>query len=1195
MNFKTIELNGFKSFADKIDIKFDKGITAIVGPNGCGKSNVADAIRWVLGEQSAKSLRGGTMQDVIFNGTQLRRSQSYCEVSLFFDNSEKMFDIEYNEVIFTRKLYRSGESEYMINRQPCRLKDIVGHLHTVGIGKEGYSIIGQNKIAEIMNAKPDERRSIFEEATGIAVFKAKKAEIERKLLNSGENLARYKDIFGEVERQLAPLAKQAESARTYMRLAEDLKSHEVNTYLYKFDNAESVKEKISLKLQSITEDLDDKRDEQLKIQKEYESGQIRRSQMDTLLYQLQEKLREREVSSEKQQGESKVYYEKRSALKSEALRLSQEIALNEAKIDAIDEQNETLTKEIADLERQSEVKTKELARISEELSEVTEKVAIYERAAELSREQVMSSMEDLAQMKESVGSLSAEKQAAIERQDEIAERIVALETKRSKLLEERQELNVRSGEIDARSGEIKEEIAALETQMNAVELKIAETDVKINAENTRAVTLEANERMLSAMKDAYDGYNGSVKRLMTAAKDNNSLNDKIKGVIADIIKTEQNYETAIETAVGGAMQNIVTATPDDARYLIEYLKQTKGGMVTFLPVSSVKPRMENPTVLQALREKGAVGSAHTLVKYDRYYDNIVKFLLGNTVVCDNIANAVEISKKYRNAFKIVTLEGDVINPSGSMTGGYRKGEAASFLANERRLAQVAADLKDSTEKLDGLRLHKSGLEKNKQQISAKIAALTSENSANAQELVAIKSKTDMGFKTESEILTEYEGYKKSGEIIAERLNKILNDFTATYEGSEKVNKLKSDAKSEMEKNKSEYDSLKSRQGELSTEYSQMNMDLNTMGMTVKSNRAEIERIKTEREQSLIRIEEAGKEIEEKERLAEEFKNAALAVALSPEEMSEINSEKERIKNLNDEKSELTEQLNALDNKKTMLTEEIERLTEKKHGEELALSKVDIELENMRERIWEEYQATYEDSQSLRIEDYNVVEGKTHINRIKKEMSALGNINYNAIEDYTALEERHKDMIVQKEDLEKAHADLITILGELRNEMQNQFDEGFEKINENFKRTFKELFGGGRAELQMDYSDCEDPLQAGVEIVAEPPGKKLQKISLLSGGEQALTAIAILFAILKLRAMPFCVLDEIEAALDEANVDRFARYLKNFSKETQFIVITHRKPTMELADALYGVTMEEKGVSRMVSVKLSDIGTKLNIA
>jgi chromosome segregation protein len=1186
---------GFKSFADKLEIKFDKGVTCIVGPNGCGKSNVADAIRWVLGEQSAKSLRGGNMQDVIFNGTQMRKSLSYCEVSLIFDNTEKLFDIEYNEVIFTRKLYRSGESEYLINRQNCRLKDIVRLLHGVGIGKDGYSIIGQNKISEIMNSKPDERRSIFEEATGIAVFKAKKAEIERKLANSTENLERYFDIMTEVEHQLAPLSKQAENARQYFNFAEQLKSHEINTYLFKYDNAAAVKNKINLKLAGITDEIEDKKSELLKTQKNYENGFSKQQNMDNELYDMQEKLRDKEVSLEKQQGQSKVYFERISALNSDIFRNEDEVKNGKLRIEQIEAEKTQKNAKIVEINAENIKIADELIKINSELNEVSEQVAIFERAAELSQERMINSIENLAEIKSNATSLTAEKDVISERQNEIIQKMTDLNNKREIIAKEIENLNQELEQLLQEQQDYKQKITDCNDSIYAINQEIHDIENKIYSENSRNATLEANQRMLIGLKESFEGYNYSVKRLMTASKDDNQLSLKIKGVIADIIKTEQKYETAIETAIGGAMQNVVTANPDDARFLIEYLKRTRGGTVTFLPVSSVRPRYEQNQIKNALSENGVIGLANEIVKFNSYYENIVRFLLGNTLICDNIANAVNISKKYLNAFKIVTLEGDIINPSGSMTGGYKKQEAASLLSNDRKISQVEIDLKTSNDQLVKLKAEKSNKEQLKQNTIKRLEDYTNFYHSSMQKAVAVNAKIDSNKLIDIDLLNELTNYGKSSDIIKTRLNKLMNKFNSTFEGTEKAQKLKSDVTSEMEKNKTDYENLKSRQKTLSEKSSKYHLDINTYNITKQNFTADIERITKEKEELLQKIKQLVYENEGKQFSINELKLAAEKVSLSPEELDEINSARMRIKNISEEKKELNNTLTELDNQKTALTEQISKLNEKKYSDELALSKVDSELDMMRERIWEEYQATYEGSQNLRIEEYNAAQGKTEISKLKKQITDLGSINYNAIEDYNALNLRHEEMLIQKEDMDKAHKDLSTVLLELRGEMQKQFDEGFVKINENFKKTFKELFGGGKAELQMDYTDCLDPLMAGVEIVAEPPGKKLQKISLLSGGEQALTAIAILFAILKLRAMPFCVLDEIEAALDEANVERFAKYLKNFSLETQFIVITHRKPTMELADSLYGVTMEEKGVSRMVSVKLSDIENQLDIA
>ena len=1188
MYLKALEVQGFKSFPDKTVLNFGEDITAIVGPNGSGKSNISDAIRWVMGEQSAKTLRGGSMQDVIFSGTQDRKSLSYCEVSLFFDNSNKMFSLDYNEVIITRKLFRSGESEYYINKQPARLRDIVNLLHECGIGKEGYTIIGQGKVQEIMSAKPEDRRAIFEEATGIAKFKTEKNESERKLLRTRENLLRFNDIMAELENQLGPLERQAEKARQFRDLSEELKRHEINTFISKFENVAVEKDKINVKIAGINEETALREKESAETQAEYDRILKEIESADARLKSLNDELLEKSLSIEKSEGAAKQYNLRVSFFRSEIARAEEEItkresacAENERAVAENKRRAEELKKQIFRTEKQRDALAAEIVTLSAKLSE-------GENRAEENQRRVLESMESLSDLNRNAGSLAAQKSALSDTKEEVSVTLSSLEYKRNELFSGKEKLDADISELDKTIYELKGKIAEKEDAVRDYNERTAQIDNAVFNLNSNLTMLTAKENFIVGMRESYEGYAPAVKRLLLDAKQDKAVGSRIKGVVASLIKTEAKYDVAMETALGAAAQNIVTADTEDAKYLIEYLKRVRGGRVTFLPVSSVKPRTEHESISRALREKGALGVANKLVKYDAYFENIVSNLLGNTLIADNIENATAIANKFRFAFKIVTLEGDVFSPQGSMTGGSRRQDLPNLLAGDRQVDEIREKIAAKRKEMDELKEKKAVLEKQRDDATEELSYLNDMYQARRQELMLLREKFSG---VETALMENNKSYEDAiGRM--ERIEATLAGIEKAYEevqsGGEKLQAEKSSAGEEAAKRREEYEALRRAIAEKNDESTRLQLELADCRAGVEKAESEIVRLNGEIAAAVRENEKAKEENANKEEIIEQLKRDAEKVALSEEEQKYVGSLRERIAGVEESKNVLRENQAKADERKAQLLDELSALADKRHVQELALTKIDTDIEYYGQRISEEYGETYESSLRYREENYDAREGEQEIVRLKRRINSLGAVNPNAIDDYAQVKERYDEMNVQREDLTKAEADIVKAIDTLKKEMLSQFNAGFTKINENFMRIFKELFGGGRAMLELDYEGVEDPLDAGVNIIAEPPGKKLQKLSLLSGGEQALTAIAILFSILRLRPMPFCVLDEIEAALDEANVDRFARYLKKFSDDTQFIVITHRKPTMELADALFGVTMQEKGVSKLVSVKLSDI-------
>ncbi|MBQ9481071.1 MAG: chromosome segregation protein SMC [Clostridia bacterium] len=1190
MNFTKIEIIGFKSFANKTEIRFDHGITGIVGPNGCGKSNVADAVRWVLGEQSPKTLRGSSMQDVIFNGTQSRKSLSYCEVSLFFDNSTGIFKSEeYTEVILTRKLYRSGESEYYINKKPRRLKDIVNLLHECGLSKEGYTIIGQNKVTEILSSKPEDRRAIFEEAVGIAKTKAQRQETERKLQKTQDNITRFSDMCMDLERQLAPLSRQAETARTYNAYAEELKKHEVNSYLYKVENAAGEKSAIQTRLQGITEDLEVKNADYAAAEKLYADSMDSVGKSDEIIKSLNDEILEKTVGLETQKGNVKLTGQKVEFFSGEIDRLKNQNNENQNKINELSSGLAEKKSFALKAENEKEALTDRVNRLGEKLVTLMTEINEKESEAKDDTNQVIASLQSLTDIKSSLSSLEAEQSVISTHQKETLDKVEELKNKLTQHNNEKLVLTESISSVNKAISSLNDEIEASANGVRVTNEKLFDINNKLSKYNNSITTLEANERFYRGLKDSFEGYQEAVRRLMGESKENKEVGKRIKNVVASIVHTERQYEVAIEIAMGNAIQFIVTANEDDAAYLIEYLKKNGWGRATFLPVSAVKYRPDSAETLSALKDKGALGMAAKLVKYDPYYEPIIRYLLGNTLVCDTLDNAKTIAKKYRFAFKIVTLDGDVLSPQGTMTGGSRKQNSSNLLSIDGKVEAIRKDLEAYKVEYDAANKRKAQYEKTLAGLNADLAAMNADLNEKKQALGVLKEKLTQCESAIAETEKEIDAYRDALKEINTRLDEIKRQTTFAEDNMLRAERRKNESSARISNVNNE--ELKKERDKLIEENTSCQTRLATLKSELTANSAEISRLTDEITALRNSIRENDATISANTDIIKKLKADMEQIVLSSEEQQVVGALREKLAKAEAKKEQLQRNIERANNMRAMLNTEISQLSADKIKEEYNLEKVDTDLRYSAEKLMEDYNLTYEDCLELKIEGYDIKTSASEIEKIKRKIRGLGPINNNAIEDYEAINSIYQDNILQKQDLEKGADDLRKGIQALTDEMTEKFNGGFEVIRANFRKIFKELFGGGSADLLLDYEGCDDPLDAGVEIVAEPPGKKLQKISLLSGGEMALTAIAILFAILRLCPMPFCVLDEIEAALDEANVERFARYLKNFSADTQFIVITHKKVTMELADALFGVTMQEKGVSSIVSVELADVANE----
>lgn len=1204
MNFKRIEIVGFKSFADKTVIDFDGGITAIVGPNGCGKSNVADSIRWVLGEQSSKLLRGSNMQDVIFAGTENRKSLSYAEVTMVLDNSDRTLNIDYNEVALTRKLYRSGESEYLINNTPCRLKDIIDVLHDSGMGRDGYSIIGQGKVDEIVNSKPENRRVIFEEAAGIAKFKAKKIEASRKLERTRENLNRLRDILSEIERQLTPLKHQAENAKKYLILKETLKKAEINNYIYQYDNASANKEEIEIRIKGIEEEMDLRNHDLEVVVKNYNESFDKMNNIDKDINALYQKMIDLKVNLEKSSTEIQVFNEKLNAINQDKERISIELR----------NYNENLTNYKTNLENKLFRKQQNIERIEKLNNEsevvrskylsIVDELTKSEDLSEQNQKDMFNALDKLSDYKAERSKLATEKELLNEKLNTLN---INVDTQKQKVLDLAKQINVSQiciENLNKEKNSVKEKVSFNLSKYNENILKSRNLEEQLLVLHNSIATLESRKKLLIDLEKDYEGFNNTVKNILKQSETNIALKQKFVGVVANLIQVPEKYETAIEMALGNAYQNIVTENENNANDIINFLKQNNLGRATFLPITSLKARRIDDKYLSKLNINGCFGIASKLIKFDEKVRNIFESLLGATVIVNDMPLAISLAKECNFSFKIVTLDGDIINPAGSISGGSKKNSVSNLLGRAREIEEIdknltklSVDLQQSSKLKDILTNSNEEYQNSIKDLNNSLHNFELDIATENEKLTTLISKQN----DENTSLNNYKAEINTTNTTLIELDSKLIELDAIIKS---VDTNRTNTTNSINQTQMQFSNLKQERDNYNEKITQIKVEIAQISSENLSLCEEEDRINNEIENVTLKIQESEDNLN-KLLKQEESVNLKIESSKNNENYKKIEKQIEEVKNklsgLDEYKANLQLKIKELEEDRVNFTTMLTKLQNKKANEELNYAKIDTELENMQERVWDEYELTYSSALEYKIENYDLTNGMIEANKTKREIDKLGYVNVNAIEESVALDERYTTLTEQVEDLTKAEEDTSKVIRELNSEMVNRFTTEFEKINNNFKRVFKELFGGGRAELILvkpepdensEGSKVCDILEAGVDIVAEPPGKSLKHLTLLSGGEKALTAIAILFAILKLKPMPFCLLDEIEAALDDANVGRFAKYLKRFSDETQFIVITHRKPTMELADRLYGVTMQEKGVSKIVSVKLSEVEDNL---
>ncbi len=1179
MYLKSIEVQGFKSFANKIVFEFHNGITGIVGPNGSGKSNVADAVRWVLGEQRIKQLRGASMQDVIFSGTETRKPQGFAYVAITLDNSDHQLAIDYDQVTVARRIYRSGESEYLINGSACRLKDINELFYDTGIGKEGYSIIGQGQIDKILSGKPEERRELFDEAAGIVKFKRRKVIAQKKLEDEKQNLVRVSDILSELEKQVGPLARQSETAREYLRLKEELKAYEVNVFLTETQDIKVQLKETEDNTAIVSGDLARTKEAADQIRITYE-------ELSQVLKDLEEKLEESRSAVAKAnmdkgglEGRVNVLLEQINTermneehINARKRAISQELEQRQGQLNQYKEEHRQLSGQVgAEKTRQEEAQ--------ETLRQADEGIMLLDRGIEEGKNRIILTMNEKASLTARQQRYEAMMEQVQVRRAEVAQKLLKSKSDQSvqeehKKAEEGKLAQVEEAiqDLTFKQGSGEEHIAHLEGEVRRLNRNLNDKQQEYHKDSTKLESLRN-------LAERYEGYGNSIRRVMELK----SRVPGIHGVVADIITTKKEYETAIETALGGSIQNIVTDTETTAKQLIEYLKKNKYGRATFLPLTSVGLK-GGFSQEKALHEPGVLGLASQLVVADERYKGLIGYLLGRVVVADNIDNAIALSRKYQYSLRIVTLDGELLSAGGSMTGGAFK-NASNLLGRKREIEELerrcekalkAAELlqQELVMNEEQLKQQKEELEQLKQQ---KQTAFLEQNTIRMN-LSQLDDKIQEIEESSRDMVLE-------NTHLEEQIREIGRNQKELAAGVSKMEEQNLQEEKQIETLSSRLEEAKARREELARQLSALQLESANLQQKYEFIQENMRRVRGEmdkQEEELSQLEGSGEvssqAIEEK---LHEIERIKTEIGQLTEKASDLEQEGLGLARTRDEKTgeqkQLFDRREELSGRMSRLDKELFRLQSQKE-------KLDERLDRHVEYMWSEYELTPTGAEKLRNPQWTSLgEMKRRAGELKESIRGLGNVNVNAIEDYKEVSERYEFMRTQHEDLVKAEETLMGIIEELDTGMRRQFEEKFKEIRREFDQVFKELFGGGHGQLEL--VDGEDILEAGIQIISQPPGKKLQNMMQLSGGEKALTAIALLFAIQNLKPSPFCLLDEIEAALDDSNVDRFAGYLHKLTRNTQFIVITHRRGTMVSADRLYGITMQEKGVSTLVSVNL----------
>lgn len=1187
MYLKSVDIQGFKSFAEKVSLGFGSGITSIVGPNGSGKSNIADAVRWVLGEQSAKTLRGSKMEDVIFSGTEHRKPLGFSEVSLTIDNSDGKLPLEYNEVTVTRRVFRSGESEFFINKSACRLKDIQELFMDTGIGKDGYSVISQGRVDDILSNRSEDRRNIFEEASGIMKYKTRKTQAERKLDATKQNLVRINDIINELQIQLEPLREQSETAKKYLDFREMLKEIEVNLYIMSIAKYREKLSEYDSQINTINGNISD---ENMALEK-IKSGTREKSQELSGLEEKLESARKHfydlEGDIEKCESEIKVNNEKINSLLSGIGRSDEEITETKVKLDEIAEENEKKLLKLNYLNGEFEKYTVKLLKYEADMEALLSTLGSAEREVEKMSSEVDEKNELLSDMKIRINSASMQIDALEKRSKEIESEVYKskIEAEREKM--QREDLTELLYKTRKNIKELSESLELMNKSKSIDETNLSSMRTRQNNLKSELQVKQQRAEMLEEMENRMEGYSRSVKSILAVSGSGIMAGKGICGALGQLIKVDKEYETALEMVLGGALQNIVTDDEENAKQAIEYLKKNRLGRATFLPVTAVKARsLDDNTHNRLNNENGFINAASELVKCDEKYKGIVANLLGTTAVVNNIDAGIRIAKSFSYKFRIVTLEGDVINTSGAMTGGSTESSATGILGRKREIeslktvlvalkseyVQITGDIENLVKKINitNKSIEEAGTElKNNELIKIRDE---SHAASIDEDIEKLNAKADM---------LEQESVQ-----LARQKGAITSELAICAKEAEEIQSAISKIKTTISENQEKQKEGRSQRDALHADITDHKISVNSIKENIDAVKEMMEKLSQDKELLISQVDKkqysSTKAYEQIETLKEKNDAVREVIKKHIEEKSGKTFEIEKYnvarKVFTEEQESDTEKIEEKNNNILILKDEIAKA-------EVRKAKIEAETDAVQNKLWDDYELTYSNAMAYKKEIGSITSTQKRVDELKMNIRELGPINIAAIEDYSKTKERHGFMTAQRDDMQSAEGKLQDIIIEMTSIMKKQFLQQFNLINRNFNTVFKELFDGGTAELIL--SDTANLLESPIEIEVQPPGKKLQNMMLLSGGERALTAIALVFAILRLNPAPFCVLDEIEAALDDSNVYKFADYLKKYSKESQFVMITHRKGTMEVSDTIYGVTMEERGISKVVSMKMEE--------
>ncbi len=1181
MYLKSIEVQGFKSFAKKIKFEFHNGITGIVGPNGSGKSNVADAVRWVLGEQKVKQLRGASMQDVIFAGTENRKAQSYAYVSITLDNSDRKLPVDFEEVTIARRIYRSGESEYLINGTNCRLRDIHELFYDTGIGKEGYSIIGQDQVSKILSGKPEERRELFDEAAGIVKFKRRKEQALKKLDQEQQNLVRVKDILSELEHQVGPLERQSEKAKIYLSKKSELKNLDIAMFLQEHERLQTNLEDVESKIKIVTSDLQDIKDQNSSAKKEYEEIEVEIENLEKSIEEGRNRITNSSVLAGQLDGEIKVLRERIHSAKDneahlqkrkEAVQLEIDEKEEELKI-VIDHKNE-MDERVAEIEKTKQDAAFILTSLESNIEEINQKI-------EDGKNLIIRELNERATIKSKMGRFDTMTEQVNIRKAELNSKILMYKSEESSQEDKIKILQEEFHFITEKIANNNTSLQDMEEKLHIVNGSIRDNEEKKAQLQTQFHQEKSKLEAISNLTERYDGYGHSVKAVMERKNEVSGL----IGVVADIIQVDKKYETAIEIALGGNIQNIVTDNEQTAKEMIQFLKQTKGGRATFLPLTQITDPQDFKTP-EVLNEKGVIGLADSLVSIDEKYQDVAKAMLGRIVCVDTFDHASAIAKKYSNGIRMVTIEGELFVPGGAISGGRFKNNS-NLLGRRREIEELTKQVNLTSEQIKELVLSLERSRDKKSTLRTEIEELKKEmqqlfldeNTARLNVMKAQERKEEAG--------KGFEELRKDEFELDQQLNAIKED----------KNRILMELEQSVELEKTTQESIVMLQKDLE----QVRLQYTKQDEVVSAVQLDVEKMIQKQGFEMTNMQriqiELNRYLDEMKEIVQALEKNAQDILEKTENITEIEKTISNSGNVKEDteqklrediarKEEFSKKQKSFFGRREELSERESSLDKESYRLHAQQEKLEMSIESQINYMWEEYEITLSSATSLQTDmEMELTLIRRQIAVLKDEIKKLGDINVNAIEEYKILMERYTFLKTQHDDLVVAEETLVDIVNKLDHEMRKQFNEKFDLISKEFDKVFKELFGGGKGTLEL--MEHDDVLEAGVSIIAQPPGKKLQNMMQLSGGEKALTAIALLFAIQNLKPSPFCLLDEIEAALDENNVIRFAKYLHKLKKHTQFIVITHRRGTMEKVDRLYGITMQEKGVSTLVGVDLID--------